>query len=84
VAERAGLDAERARHAVDAMLETLAERIAGGDVDDLIARLAPALHEPLKRGRARSGRLARPLALERFVALIAQTRRRAPHGGAGA
>lgn len=44
VAERAGLHVERARRAVDAVLETLAERIAGGEVDDLIARLAPALH----------------------------------------
>jgi uncharacterized protein (DUF2267 family) len=72
VAERAGLDAEDARRATGAVLETLAERIAGGEADDLIVRLDPALHAPLRRGRERSGGVARPMALERFVALIAE------------
>lgn len=45
VADRAGIPLERARVATDAVLETLAERIAGGEVDDLIARL----HVSLKR-----------------------------------
>jgi uncharacterized protein (DUF2267 family) len=72
VAERAALDAEDARRATGAVLETLAERIAGGEADDLIVRLDPALHAPLRRGRERSGGVARPMALERFVALIAE------------
>ena len=71
VAERADLDAEGARRATAAVLETLAERIAGGEVDDLVARLDPALHAPLKRGRERGGGAARPMPLERFVTLIA-------------
>jgi uncharacterized protein (DUF2267 family) len=72
VVERAGLDEAGARRAVDAVLETLAERIAGGEVDDLLARLAPALHEPLKRGRGHSGGIARSMTLARFLALIAE------------
>jgi uncharacterized protein (DUF2267 family) len=72
VAERADLDVEGARRATGAVLETLAERIAGGEVDDLIARLDPALHAPLKRGRERSGGVARSMPLERFVALIGE------------
>src|SRR5918998_1676541 len=36
VAGRAGLDVEGARRATEAVLETLAERIADGEVDDLI------------------------------------------------
>jgi uncharacterized protein (DUF2267 family) len=55
VAERAGIEEERARAATAAVLETLAERIAGGEVDDLVSRLPIELHEPLKRGRARTG-----------------------------
>src|ERR671917_228583 len=39
VADRAGLDHDGARRATDAVLETLAERIADGQVDDLIGRL---------------------------------------------
>jgi uncharacterized protein (DUF2267 family) len=73
VRERGGLDdGDDARRATEAVLEALAERISGGEVDDLIARLAPALHAPLKRGRERSGGVARSMALERFVALIAE------------
>jgi uncharacterized protein (DUF2267 family) len=72
VAERTGLDDAGARRAVDAVLETLAQRIAGGEVDDLLARLPPALHEPLKRGREHSGGVARSMTLARFLALIAE------------
>jgi uncharacterized protein (DUF2267 family) len=72
VAERAAIGAEGARRATEAVLETLAERIAGGEVDDLIARLHPHLHAPLKRGRERSGGVARSMPLERFVALIGE------------
>jgi uncharacterized protein (DUF2267 family) len=78
VGERAGLDDEDARRATEAVLETLAERIAGGEVDDLVARLEPALHPPLKRGRERSGGVARPLPLDRFVERIAEREGVAP------
>jgi uncharacterized protein (DUF2267 family) len=72
VAERAGTDLETARRATDAVLETLAERIAGGEVDDLIVRLPPALHPPLKRGRVRTGGRASAMKLKRFVELVAE------------
>jgi uncharacterized protein (DUF2267 family) len=71
VAARAGLDADGARRASDAVLETLAERIAAGEVDDLISRLPVALHAALKRGRARHPE-ARRMSLERFVGRVAE------------
>src|SRR5437588_773574 len=55
VAERTGLDVAGAARATVAVLETLAERIAGGDVHDLISRMPAQLHGPLKRGEAQSG-----------------------------
>jgi uncharacterized protein (DUF2267 family) len=72
VAERAGLDADGARRATEAVLETLAERIAGGEVDDLIGRLSAPLHGPLKRGRERSGGEATRMALDEFVRRVAE------------
>jgi hypothetical protein len=50
VAERDGLDADGARRATAAVLETIAERIPAGEVDDMLAQLPTALHEPLRRG----------------------------------
>jgi uncharacterized protein (DUF2267 family) len=72
VADRAALDAEGARRATAAVLETLAERIAGGEVDDLVDRLDVPLHDPLKRGRDRSGGVARHMRLDDFVQRIAE------------
>jgi uncharacterized protein (DUF2267 family) len=72
VADRTGLDPDGARRATEAVLEVLAERIAGGEVDDLIPRLPLALHDPLRRGRAASGGTARRMTLERFVGRIAE------------
>jgi uncharacterized protein (DUF2267 family) len=54
VAERAGVDADTARRAAEAVLETLAERIAGGEVEDLLTQLPIALHPALRRGAARA------------------------------
>jgi uncharacterized protein (DUF2267 family) len=72
VAERSGLDDDGARRATEAVLETLAERIAGGQVDDLIPQLPLELHEPLRRGKARSGGPARRMRLDRFLGQIAE------------
>jgi uncharacterized protein (DUF2267 family) len=72
VAERADLDADGAARATEAVLETLAERIAGGEVDDLIDRLAIALHAPLKRGRERTGGAATRMSLDDFVRRVAE------------
>ena len=71
VAERAGLDEERARRAFDAVLEALAIRITGGQVDDLAQRLPRELRPALDRGRARSGGVAVPMSLRAFVDAIA-------------
>jgi uncharacterized protein (DUF2267 family) len=72
VAERAALDEDGARRATEAVLETLAERIAGGQVDDLVPQLPLELHEPLRRGKARSGEAARRMTLDRFLGKIAE------------
>ena len=72
VAERAGVDEPAAMRATDAVLETLAERIAAGEVDDLISRLPVPLHAPLKRGRRRDEDAARSMPLDDFVRRVAE------------
>jgi uncharacterized protein (DUF2267 family) len=69
---RAGLDRERAERALEAVLETLAERIAGGEVDDLAEALPEELAPALHRGRERSGGRAQRLSLDEFVARVAE------------
>jgi uncharacterized protein (DUF2267 family) len=71
VAERANVDVDTARRAAEATLETLAERIAGGEVEDLMARLPVELHEPLRRGMAHSGGNATRMSLDEFLSRIA-------------
>jgi len=65
-------DRHRARRATDAVLETLAERIAGGEVPDLMARLPIKLHGPLQRGILRSGGRAQRMSAEHFMQRIAE------------
>lgn len=72
VAEQTGLDRAGALRALEATLETLAERIDGGEVDDLIERLPPELHPALRRGREASGGQATRMSLETFVRRAAQ------------
>jgi uncharacterized protein (DUF2267 family) len=72
VADRAGLDRERAERATEAVLEALGERIAGGEVDDLAAQLAAPLRLPLERGNARTNGKAKRMSLEEFVDRIAE------------
>jgi uncharacterized protein (DUF2267 family) len=72
VAQRAGVDAAQARTITDAVLEVLAERIDGGEVDDLILHLPLELHEPLRRGLQRSGGQATSMKLDDFVERIAE------------
>jgi uncharacterized protein (DUF2267 family) len=71
VAQKTGLDEAAAQRATEAVLTTLGERIAGGEVDDLITRLPVALHGPLKAGRARSGGVARRMSFDEFVRRVA-------------
>jgi uncharacterized protein (DUF2267 family) len=72
VADRAATDVTTARRATDAVLETLAERIAGGEVADLIRSLPAALHAPLRKGDELSNGAARRMSLEEFVRRIAE------------
>jgi uncharacterized protein (DUF2267 family) len=72
VADRAGLAADGARRAADAVLTTLAERIAGGEVDDLISRLPAELHRPLRQGTLLSKGVARRLSLDDFLRRVAE------------
>ncbi len=71
VAELIG-DPDGARPATDAVLETLAERIAGGEVRDLMALLPIELHGPLQRGILRNGGLAQRMSAEDFMQRIAE------------
>lgn len=70
---RAHLDVNdaQARRVTDAVLETLAERIAEGQVEDLVAQLDPLLHPPLLRGAASAGPQARRMAVEEFLRRVA-------------
>jgi uncharacterized protein (DUF2267 family) len=72
IARRTGLDGERAMRAAEAVLETLADRISGGEVEDLEARLPLELHPALERGRAASGDRARSMPLESFLRRVAE------------
>lgn len=71
VAAEAGVDQDAARSLTEAVLETLAERIAPGDADDLAARLPVALHPPLHRGRD-AGEPSRRMAPAEFARRVAQ------------
>ena len=53
-------------------METLAERIAPGDVDDLMSRLPVALHPPLKRGKAHTGGRPQTMSADEFLERVAQ------------
>jgi uncharacterized protein (DUF2267 family) len=73
VAERAGAgEHAEVRRSTEAVLETLAERIAPGDVDDLIGRLPVALHGALKRGRASGSAATRRMKVDEFLRRVAQ------------
>jgi uncharacterized protein (DUF2267 family) len=72
VADRTGLDDERALVVTEAVLETLAERIAGGEVDDLATELPRELRPALERGKGRSGGQGRKMSLDEFLTLVAE------------
>ena len=71
VAAEGGGDHDAARTLTEAVLETLAERIAAGDSDDLAARLPVALHPPLHRGRDADG-LSRRMGPDEFARRVAR------------
>jgi uncharacterized protein (DUF2267 family) len=71
VMDRSGLDRERARRAIDAILEALAIRITAGQVDDLEQLLPVEVRPALERGRARGRGAAVPMPLNAFLDAIA-------------
>jgi uncharacterized protein (DUF2267 family) len=71
VRHRLGLDGTTARQVTEAVLETLAERIAAGQVEDLIAQLDPLLHPPPWRGVSSAAPGARRMPLEEFLQRVA-------------
>ncbi|MCW2565962.1 MAG: hypothetical protein JWN54_59 [Mycobacterium sp.] len=71
VADRAWIDLATALTASEAVLETLGERLAGGEVVDLRKELPPELRPAMERGLARTGETARGMSLEEFLATVA-------------
>ncbi|MEA2288321.1 MAG: hypothetical protein QOD55_318 [Solirubrobacteraceae bacterium] len=67
----AGLDRDQARRAVEAVLETLAERISDGEVEDLAAELPAKLRPALERG-LRHSRAATPMSVDEFLTRVAE------------
>jgi uncharacterized protein (DUF2267 family) len=74
-AERAGLDRAGARQATEAVLETLAERIAGGEVDDLVDSLPAELRPPLERGKQATGGDPLRMPADEFLKRVADRER---------
>jgi uncharacterized protein (DUF2267 family) len=72
VARRTGLDPDRAGRASEAVLEALADRISGGEVDDLGTRLPAQFHPALERGKLGSHAVARRISLDEFLQRIAE------------
>jgi uncharacterized protein (DUF2267 family) len=71
VVRRTALDSPHAHWATEAVLETLAERIAGGESDDIAEHLPPELRPPLERGKARTRGKAQRMSLDEFIQRIA-------------
>ncbi|GAA3810644.1 hypothetical protein GCM10022226_33840 [Sphaerisporangium flaviroseum] len=72
VARRARLNRRDAWRATEAVLETLAERVSGGEVRDLMEELPAELSSALERGNDRSQDAARPMPLDEFLSLVAE------------
>jgi uncharacterized protein (DUF2267 family) len=72
IATRAGIDVADARPVAQAVLETLAERIAHGEAYDLTTRLPVQLHGALKRGAAQADATTRRMPPEAFLRRVAQ------------
>lgn len=68
---RTGLDQPDAHRAIEAVLETLAERLSDGEVVDLTTRLPLELHRALRRGRTESDPLSRRMSRDEFVRRVA-------------
>jgi uncharacterized protein (DUF2267 family) len=72
ISRRAGLDRDGALRATEAVLAAIAERIAPGEVDDLISLLPVPLHAALKRGKTANPGTALHTPLDRFLGRVAE------------
>jgi uncharacterized protein (DUF2267 family) len=72
VARRASLRPHEALPAILAVLEALADRINGREVDHLVVRVPVAFVPALERGKAQSNGAARPLSLQQFLEGVAE------------
>jgi uncharacterized protein (DUF2267 family) len=74
VAERAGLEPDEAQACIEDVLAVLAERIAPGEVEDLIAHLPLELHPVLKGALTRNPGHASHVPLDDFLQRVAARR----------
>ncbi|MDX6600543.1 MAG: hypothetical protein QOE87_4430 [Gaiellales bacterium] len=72
VARTARFDHERAQLAVEAVLETLAERLAAGEVDDLALLLPGEFQPALELGKLHSGGKAERFDVDEFLGRVAE------------
>jgi uncharacterized protein (DUF2267 family) len=72
VEDELGLSRDEAEDVVDATLETLAERISGGEVEELMNELPEELRPALERGNEESRGAARKMSLREFLAEVAE------------
>ncbi|MHA6793147.1 DUF2267 domain-containing protein [Pseudonocardia bannensis] len=72
---RRGLGPEHARPAAETVLETLAMRITGGQVEDLIPLVPRELRPALRRGMSRSEARGMSMSLDEFLEEIARRER---------
>jgi uncharacterized protein (DUF2267 family) len=72
IATRAGIDATDAEPVAEAVLETLAERIASGEAYDLTTRLPVRVHTALKRGVAQADATTRRMTPNEFLRRVAE------------
>jgi uncharacterized protein (DUF2267 family) len=69
---RHGVDPERAPQAAERVLQVLAMRITGGQVEDLLPLLPSELRPALRRGMQRSAGLGARMSLKEFIDEIAR------------
>ncbi|MEA2320356.1 MAG: hypothetical protein QOD81_206 [Solirubrobacteraceae bacterium] len=72
VRRRADLDLVEAQRAAETVLETLAERLVEGEVEDLQAALPGQFREALQRGRVHVRGTPRRMSLDEFVERVAR------------
>jgi uncharacterized protein (DUF2267 family) len=72
VADHAATDVDTARRAAVAVLETLGERLARGEVRDLAAQLPPEVRPALERGDEATHGAARRMSLDEFLWAVAE------------